>query len=75
MKNEIQRLKNTFSSFRNSVKIYLKHLLFEELKDLSLNLHLNLKNVTHLIKIFEFENCLRLKKKHRILAIINDATF
>ena len=73
MKGEIRRLENKFSSFRNNVKIYLKHLLFEEPKDVSLSLHLNPKNVTRLIKIFELKNCLRLEKEHRVSTIINDA--
>jgi len=64
---------NKFSSFRDNVKIYFKHLLFEELKDMSLSLHLNSKNVTHLIKIFELKSCLKLEKKYRVLTIINDA--
>ena len=42
---------------------------------MSLSLHLNLKNVTHLIKIFELKSCLKLEKEHRVLAIINDAIF
>lgn len=74
MKNEIRRLENKFSNFRNNVKIHLKHLLFEEFKNVSLSLHVNLKNVTHLIKIFELESCRRLKKEHRISTIINNVT-
>jgi len=73
MKNELRRLENKFLSFRDSVRIHLKHLLFEELKDVSLSLHLNSKNVTRLIKVFELKNCLRLKKEHRVLIIINEA--
>ncbi len=64
MKNEIQRLKNKFLSFQNNAKIYFKHLLFEEFKDVSLSLHLNLKNVARLIKIFELKSCLKLEKKY-----------
>ena len=72
MKEETQRLKNKFSNFKDSVKIHLKHLQFEESKNRSLSLHLNSRNVARLIKVFELESCLRLKKEHRISAIINE---
>ncbi len=73
MEDEIRRLENKSSSFRGSAKIHLKHLLFEEPKDVSLSLHLDPKNVARLIKIFELEGCLRLEEEHRVPAIINDA--
>jgi len=42
---------------------------------MSLSLYLNFKNVTRLIKIFELESCLRLEKKYRVSAIINNTIF
>ena len=74
MEDEIRRLENKSSSFRGNAKIHLKHLQFDESKEVSLSLHLDPKNVARLIKIFELEGCLRLEEEHRIPAIINDAT-
>lgn len=73
LSEKIRDLKNELSNFRNNAKIHLKHLSFENADDvIELSSHLNSKNVARLMQIYRLEDCLRIEKKHRIVATIDD---
>ena len=74
LKKQIKRLEEKQSSFRDFVKIHLKHIRFNDLNErkVETDFHLNTKNVARLVKIFEIQECLRLNIEHYISTIIDE---
>ena len=70
---EFQRLMFKRINFLNIVKLKLQHLNVDFLK--TEKTYLNLKNISHLIKIFKLKECQQLNKEHYVSVIINQRAF
>jgi len=64
---ELQYFINKQSHFRGSAKVSLNNLQFDELTR-----RLESKNVARLVRIFQYEGCLRLEREHHVPVIIDE---
>lgn len=70
MNQKLLQFEEKQSCFCRSAKINLKYLQFENGN--SGSLILNLKNISYLLQIFRFEDCLRYHLERHISAIMNE---